>query len=174
MPDQHPIRRTEEHRVAALTPAVDVDALAAHVQQLAANHHVEVDVRPGSGGSARRARRGKPARIRIPEIRGLVSYYVALHELGHLVGRGRSGARLVREAAAWRWALGTAKVSPDRAVYRAIGKRLSGYYQWAWQRGGRPGCPTIPPPDHDFFALLAECGFVAAKGHVAKLPVMAE
>ena len=39
----------------------------------------------------------------------LPSYYLALHELGHIVGRGRSKPLLEREANAWVYAIETAK-----------------------------------------------------------------
>ena len=50
----------------------------------------------------------------MPPVRGQVSYFVALHEIGHLVGAGRSGRRLESEEAAWRFALAEALVVPDR------------------------------------------------------------
>ena len=65
--------------------------------------------------------------IRVAPVRGQVSYFVALHEIGHLVGNGRSGRRLEREAAAWRFALGEALVAPTDATRRRIGKRLRSY-----------------------------------------------
>jgi hypothetical protein len=93
--------------------------------------------------------------IRVPPVRGQVSYFVALHEIGHLVGNGRSGRRLEREAAAWRFALGEALVAPTDATRRRIGKRLRSYVTWAELRARRRHPPFVPPAHDPFWQLLA-------------------
>jgi len=93
--------------------------------------------------------------IRIPPVRGQVTYFVALHEIGHLVGPGRSGTRLDKEAAAWRFALREARVQPTDACRRRIGKRLRSYVTWAELRQHRRRPPVVPPPDSPFWSLLA-------------------
>lgn len=93
--------------------------------------------------------------IRIPPVRGQVSYFVALHEIGHLVGHGRSGRRLESEAAAWRFALSTALVAPTDATRRRLGKRLRSYVTWAERRARRRQPPYIPPAHDPFWNLLA-------------------
>ena len=80
-------------------------ALDRHVDELCAVHGI---LRlNGSRGRAEVHRRGgrRTTAIRIPPVRGQVTYFIALHEVGHLIGPGRSGTRLEKEAAAWRWAL---------------------------------------------------------------------
>ncbi len=93
--------------------------------------------------------------IRIPPVRGQVTYFIALHEIGHLVGPGRSGARLDKEAAAWRFALREARVEPTDACRRRIGKRLRSYVTWAELRQHRRRPPVLPPPESSFWSLLA-------------------
>ena len=83
--------------------------------------------------------------IRIPPVRGQVSYFVALHEIGHLVGGGRSGRRLEKEEAAWRYALAHALVAPTDATRRRIGRRLRSYVTWAQARSTRRVAPFVPP-----------------------------
>ena len=102
-----------------------------------------------------RSRGGRRLAIRVPPVRGQVTYFVALHEIGHLVGPGRSGTRLEKEAAAWRWALASGAVRPSDACRRRIGKRLRSYVTWAELRRHRARPPVVPPPESPFWALLA-------------------
>ena len=124
-----------------------------HIVQLCAEHEIELT---GSSSRGRAIRwRGGRLEISIPQIRGQVSYFIALHEIGHLVGRGRSAPRLEAEANAWLWALQHAAVEPTAATRRSISNRLSGYLQWARNRQHRRVPPRIPAPDHAFWSLLA-------------------
>jgi hypothetical protein len=99
-------------------------------------------------------RPGGKLEISIPPIRGQVSYFIALHEIGHLVGRGRSAPRLESEANAWIWALDHSVVEPTPATLRSISRRLSGYLDWARNRQYRRVPPRIPSREHPFWALL--------------------
>ena len=138
-----------------MTRTVPVAALDRHVDALCGAHGI---VRlNGSRGGAEVHRRGRKRTkaIRIPPVRGQVTYFVALHELGHLVGPGRSGRRLEKEAAAWRWALAASLVEPTDACRRRIGKRLRSYLTWAELRQDRRFPPVLPPPGSSFWALLA-------------------
>jgi hypothetical protein len=78
-----------------------------------------------------------------------------MHEIGHLVGPGRSGPRLEKEAAAWRWALANAIVEPTQASRRSMGRRLRSYVRWAELRQHRRRPPVIPPQQSSFWWLLA-------------------
>jgi len=123
-----------------------------HVEELCAEHGIEL-----TGASARgRAIRWRGGRleISIPPIRGQVSYFIALHEIGHLVGRGRSAPRLEAEANAWVWALDNAAFEPTHATLRSISKRLDGYLQWARNRQYRRVPPRIPAAEHVFWRML--------------------
>ncbi len=83
-----------------------------------------------------------------------MSYFVALHEIGHLVGAGRSRRRLETEEAAWRFALSEALVAPTDATRRRIGKRLRSYATWAELRARRRHPPFVPPANDPFWELL--------------------
>jgi hypothetical protein len=130
-------------------------ALDRHVDELCELHGI---VRlNGTRGRAEVHRRNgrRTTAIRIPPVRGQVTYFVALHEIGHLVGPGRSGTRLDKEAAAWRFALREARVEPTDACRRRIGKRLRSYVTWAELRQHRRRPPVLPAPDAPFWSLLA-------------------
>jgi hypothetical protein len=126
--------------------------MESHVTQLCQDHGIDL-AGSSSRGRAIRWRGGRLA-ISIPEIRGQVSYFIALHEIGHLVGRGRSAPRLEAEANAWVWALQNAAVEPTDATLRSISRRLRGYLEWAQNRQHRRVPPRIPPRDHVFWSLL--------------------
>jgi hypothetical protein len=129
-----------------------VDLMEAHIEDLCREHGIEL-VGASSRGRAIRWRGGK-LEISIPPIRGQVSYFIALHEIGHLVGRGRSAPRLESEANAWLWALDHGVVEPTPATLRSISRRLRGYLDWARNRQYRRVPPRIPPYEHPFWALL--------------------
>lgn len=134
--------------------------MEAHVEQLCREHGIELS---GSSARGRAIRwRGGRLQISIPAIRGQVSYFIALHEIGHLVGRGRSAPRLEAEANAWLWALANAAVEPSDATLRSISKRLDGYLRWARNRQYRRVPPRIPEPGHAFWSLRAMVGERAA------------
>lgn len=129
-----------------------VEAMERHVERLCGEHGIEL---AGSSSRGRAIRwRGGSLEIAIPPIRGQVSYFIALHEIGHLVGPGRSAPRLESEANAWVWALDNACVEPTLATRRSIVNRLRGYLAWAENRQYRRVPPRIPAPGHDFWALL--------------------
>jgi hypothetical protein len=130
--------------------------LDAHVEALCLAHGVErllgrraIAYRHGPAG------RRRPG-IRIPPVRSQITYAVALHELGHLLGPGRSGTRLEKEAAAWRWALANSIVELSDHARRSAGRRLRSYVLWAEHRQHRRRPPRIPGPESPFWAVLRE------------------
>jgi hypothetical protein len=130
-------------------------ALDQHVDALCELHGI-VRLNGSRGRAEVHRRNGKrTTAIRIPPVRGQVTYFVALHEIGHLIGPGRSGTRLEKEAAAWRWALAESVVEPTDACRRRIGKRLRSYVTWAELRRHRRRPPVVPPLDSPFWSLLA-------------------
>jgi hypothetical protein len=129
-----------------------VDLMEAHIEDLCREHGIEL-VGASSRGRAIRWQGGR-LEIAIPPIRGQVSYFIALHEIGHLVGRGRSAPRLESEANAWIWALDHSVVEPTPATRRSISRRLRGYLDWARSRQYRRVPPRIPPREHAFWYLL--------------------
>jgi hypothetical protein len=133
-----------------------VAELEAHIQLMCAAHGIERRL----GGRGIAYRRGPAGRrqpgIRIPPIRSQITYAVALHELGHLIGPGRSGHRLEKEAAAWRWALANSIVPLSDHARRSAGRRLRSYVIWAQHRQHRVRPPRIPEAESPFWSLLAE------------------
>jgi len=62
----------------------------------------------------------------IPVLSGPMAYYVALHEIGHIVTFD-AVPRLEREARAWTWALEIGKIGVTKPVYRFVKKCIKRY-----------------------------------------------
>ncbi len=92
----------------------------------------------------RRARR-----IAIPPIRSRRAYFVALHELGHILGPNPA-LRLDQEVAAWGWALATARMEPTPACWAMIGRALGSYIARSVDRAGM----RVPEAAHPIWALV--------------------
>lgn len=123
-------------------------ALAAHVQLLAHQHRIDVTTYAGGG-------RAVPSRreVRIKPVRGVSSYYTALHEFGHIVGRGRSARTLEAEANAWQWAIDNAIRPPTFAVERMIARCLRSYLTVGRRDYGLRQGMREPDDDHVFWRL---------------------
>lgn len=133
------------------------DQYRAHVASLCEAYGVDLEELDRSGGGrAIVYLRTKRRVIRVPAIRGPVSYWVALHELGHHVARGRSsGGRIDKELVAWRWAAAEARFPPPVSVRRAVVRSLRSYVEWALARQyRRHGRPRLPGADHGIWAFM--------------------
>lgn len=135
--------------------------LAEHVEALVREHRVWLR------GSNRRGRAWRSLRMMsIPEVRGQVSYMLALHELGHLLAPGHTTlTRLQQEAQAWQWALDNAICEPTPTTGRAMYRRLTSYlrnYVAVNLRNGREvrKIPLAGDPFYRVADLLADIGEV--------------
>jgi len=106
------------------------EAMNAHVVAIAATHGVAIVWRTSGSITGRAWRRGR--RITIPPVRSEITYALALHELGHILGH-QSGRRLSREVQAWAWAKDTAMSWTPRMT-RYCRKLLASYERWAVRR----------------------------------------
>jgi hypothetical protein len=116
---------------------------AEHIQDLAHEHRVQVIIQ-GRGHAQRQKRY-----IKIPPIRGQVTYMLALHEIGHIAIRPEPPLRLAQEAAAWRWALANCLDDLTTATWRSILRCLDSY---AARQSRWKGMKTSP----EFDQLQAE------------------
>jgi hypothetical protein len=79
-----------------------VSEMICHIDQLVEENQI---IRYRVARSMRSCASWECWEIHIPDIRSIVSYTTALHEIGHLMGRYRASKLvMVRERDAWRWA----------------------------------------------------------------------
>jgi hypothetical protein len=108
-----------------------VDQYALHIANLLATQSITVTWKP-SGNSGRAWRKRK--HVAIPAIKTAISYALALHEIGHILGKNPS-TRLGREAAAWQWALDNA-ILWTPVMEAKMQRCLASYDRWAKRRKG--------------------------------------
>lgn len=151
-----------------------VTAMANHVERIAARRGVEV-----VAATRGRAWGGRTRRVALRPVRSVITYAEAMHELGHVLGRGRTAPRLEREANAWLWASRNAlKGTVDHQWEGTVRRALRSYLDWAVSRTPAwsieegtldgtyhllvntdgeppaPGAPALPPDGHPFWALV--------------------
>lgn len=120
---------------------------AKHIHSLAQTHGVIVEIAsPGYAGRAWR----KAKKIKIAEVKTAVTYAVALHELGHVLGK-QSGNKLNKEWQAWEWAMANA-VGWTEPMTRKMQRCLASYIRWCQRRRGA----WIPPVGHPVWGAINE------------------
>lgn len=86
-----------------------------------------------------------------------VSYAIALHEIGHILGPWQNGTTLEREAGAWKWARENALVW-SKVMDRTMHKGMRSYLELAIEESQnlfkRP--LKIPERDHYFWQCVPE------------------
>lgn len=97
--------------------------MAAHIARICARAKVIVRAH-SSGGRACR----KGSWIAIRPVKSDITYAVALHELGHVLG-SQTGKRIDHEVQAWQWARAHALVWTD-AMTQTESKCLASYVRW--------------------------------------------
>lgn len=122
--------------------------MAEHIALLCETHGVELIHYTGCGRAYPRDRK-----IKIKPVKSPWTYFIALHELGHVIGPGRSGRRLEKETAAWLWALDTAICRPTPSVRRKIAESLRSYLEAGRRSYGLRQNIAEPPPHSNFWKL---------------------
>ncbi len=88
--------------------------------------------------------------IAIRPVKSAITYAVALHELGHVLGPWQSQPRLYAEAGAWKWAREVAGIWTP-SMEDKMSRSLHSYVLWAERRAPRI---KLPEDDHEFWMLL--------------------
>lgn len=128
----------------------DIPELERHVSTLCTIHGITIEARVSSGGRAYK----KSRKIHIRPVKSLITYFTALHEIGHIVdplGSGR-GLRLEQEYHAWDWAIQNALVDPNAAVQKLIHRCLTSYLRKV-EYSKKMKKPTA---DHPLWDMLRE------------------
>ena len=127
-----------------------------HVAQLCQKHNILVQNRRSSGGRAW----VKVRIIRIKPVKSQTTYIIALHEIAHIVyPLARHGNRLLKEAAAWKWAIENSVVKIKSSIYTKILKYLTSYLK----KAKRVKNMNIPSNDSWFWEFYHSLSFGNAK-----------
>lgn len=128
----------------------NISELEAHIKTLCETHNITVQDRVSGGGRSWK----KTRTVSIKPIKSMKTYFIALHEIGHIVhplGSG-SGLRLEKEYYAWEWAIENSLVDPNASAAKMIHRCLDSYIQKA-RRSPRM---KLPAKEHPLWALVAE------------------
>lgn len=128
---------------------MNIAELAAHIDELCDKHEIEVYGHT-RGGRAYKASR----QIHIRPVKTHITYFIALHEIGHVVHppAGNGLPRLEKEYHAWDWAIANALIDPSDVVMQRIRKYLSSYLAKA-RRSPRM---KLPDTTHPFWDMVGE------------------
>lgn len=125
--------------------------MAAHIAELAKANGIIIHWSTHRGCAFRATRI-----VKIRHVCSPVTYAIALHEIGHILGPMQKEKRLFMEAGAWLWARDNAPVWTD-AMTRKMVKCLRSYERSYRRRAARRigNTPVFPPEGHDFWRLIA-------------------
>lgn len=128
-----------------------VSDLVAHIDSLCKQHEIQVF------GHSRGGRAYKTLRqIHIRPVKSHITYFIALHEIGHIVhppaGHGSGLPRLEKEYHAWDWAVDNALIDPSEVVMNMIRRCLNSYLA----KAKRTVRMKVPAPDHPFWEMLGQ------------------
>jgi hypothetical protein len=113
-----------------------------HIESLCVEHGITLEYGGKHGRAWRRTRK-----VRIPEVKSAVTYALALHEIGHIVGP-QKGLRIDKETQAWRWAEQNALEWTEQMMKKAA-RCIASYLRACERRKNM----RVPPPDHDAWKI---------------------
>lgn len=119
----------------------DANAYAAHVARICKIEDIEIASHSRGGRAYRRTRL-----IKIRPVKSPITYAIALHEIGHILGPRQSGCRLDKEVGAWEWAQSSAIEWTD-AMAALMRKGLQSYLRKA-ERSPRMKRASADHPIH--------------------------
>lgn len=114
-----------------------------HIKDLCGAHQIEIGSHSRGGRAFRKTRR-----IDIRPVKSAVTYAVALHEIGHILGKNQKRPCLERETGAWKWAKKTS-LFWDGRMEEKMRLCLASYYRAACRRKRM----VMPGPDHDYWQM---------------------
>jgi hypothetical protein len=120
-----------------------VEQMAAHIAKICKIESIEVSSHSSGGRAWRKGRL-----IAIRPVKSAITYAIALHEIGHIVGPRQSGSRLDKEVGAWEYAMDKA-IEWTPTMNATMSKSLLSYLRWA----NRSKQAKRPHSDHPIFTL---------------------
>lgn len=124
---------------------ITITGLQAHITRLLVNNQISVEWKPGTSGRSWRKTRS----VRLSPVKSEITYAIALHEIGHILG-DYPKTRIDKEVAAWQWAK-TYALTWTPTMQAAAVKRLGNYI--AWSR--RHQTMRVPGPGHPIYKWVS-------------------
>jgi CRISPR/Cas system-associated endonuclease Cas3-HD len=120
---------------------------AAHIARICKIEDIAVESHSSGGRAYRQSRR-----IKIRQVKTAITYAVALHEIGHILGPRQTGknTRLDKEVGAWEWAEQHA-LEWTEAMSAKRAKCLQSYLA----KAARSPHMKRPTAEHPIFAMVA-------------------
>ncbi len=118
---------------------------AAHIARICKVEDITVESHSRGGRAWRRQRR-----IKIRPVKSAITYAIALHEIGHILGPRQNGTRLDKEVGAWEWAKANA-IGWNDGMEEAMRSRLG----WYLRKVRRSPHMKQAAPDHPIHAMVA-------------------
>jgi len=100
--------------------------MQAHITKIANDNGIKIIASKGNRGWACKQEKY----IKIPSVKSPTTYALALHELGHCLGKRQSETRLKKEIGAWEWAVQNAlfwKPSMTNKMRRCLDSYVTKY-----------------------------------------------
>ncbi len=119
--------------------------LADHIAHICKVEDIEIGSHSHGGRAYRRKRL-----VKIRPVKSEITYAVALHEIGHILGKRQSGTRLDREVGAWEWAI-------EHAIRWTLpmSRKMKGCLQSYMAKVARSPHMRKPEPNHPIHQFLA-------------------
>lgn len=121
---------------------------AQHIESICKYNNISIGTHSGGGRAWRKSRH-----INIRPVKSAITYAVAIHEIGHILGDKQSSYRIEKETYAWKWAIDNA-MEWTPSMQAKMKKCLSSYLEWALRNQNRKNAPVIPDDCHIFWDLL--------------------
>lgn len=120
-----------------------------HVMLLCEKHDITVGSHSRGGRAFRKSRL-----VNIRPVKSAITYAVALHEIGHVLGKKQSSSySLEKETYAWLWAIDNA-IEWSPTMEKKMAKCMQSYVDWAESRQYRKVPPRLPPANHPLWELI--------------------
>lgn len=138
-------RQSEKRPSRPLSEAVQ--EMRDHIDQVCQRDDIRIGSHSRGGSASKRARF-----IRIRPVKSAITYAIALHEIGHVLGPWQSQPRLYKEAGAWKWALDNA-ICWTPPMQKTMIRSLNSYLRWQKRRHRHV---RLPEPEHEFWSLMKD------------------
>jgi hypothetical protein len=122
-----------------------MECYAKHIARICKIEDITIESHSSGGRAYRRKRL-----VKIKPVKTAITYAVALHEIGHILGPRQRGTRLDQEVGAWEWAMENAIEWTD-----AMAEKRAACLRSYLAKAARSPRMRQPAPDHPIHAMAS-------------------